>query len=107
MDNTAKAALALLFATANAMKQTEGSYYEVEGDDQADSIADLFPDEQKLYNYYYYYGYEGQTVAAIIFLDILLPIACCIGIIVTIVCVMKHVRRRRMAEAQHAHEQHR
>merc|ERR1712109_155459 len=59
------------------------------------SIRGVEQDVQGLYYHYYYYYDDGQTVAAIIFLDILLPIACCIGIIITIVCVVRAVQRRK------------
>ena len=49
----------------------------------------------KLYYNYHYGEYfpDGQTVVAIIFLDILLPIACCIIIIFVVVCIVRAARR--------------
>ena len=100
-------AIALMAATAFAFQEqgnyaaTAGSYYE----SGREGIVSGAPEQaiQALYYNYVYGEYYGQTVAAIIFLDILIPIACCIGIIVTIVCVVRAINRRRMYEAQQAH----
>ena len=54
-----------------------------------------------MYNYpSYYYDPPTQTIIAVILLDILLPIFCCIGIVVTILCVVKHINRKRQLERQ-------
>ena len=55
------------------------------------------------YGYYYDYDYYGQTVAAIIFLDILLPIVCCVACICIIVCIVRSARRNAHHEAHHGH----
>ena len=98
------AALATLSLTANAFQEKEkadGSYYQFV-DAQADeaiaaSSEEMSPEIQELYYYYYY---DGPSVVAIVFLDILLPIVCCIAIIVTILCVVKHIRKRRLRELE-------
>ena len=97
-------ALALLCATSvNALTETDGSYYEIPGGSLADKADQAQPTIEELYGYYY----GGSSVVTIIFLDVLLPIVCCVGIIVTIVCVIKHVNRRRQLERQQDHEQNR
>ena len=52
------------------------------------------------YNYYCYYYDDGPTVAFIIFVDILIPIGCCIGVTITIICVIRHIKMKRMREAE-------
>ena len=87
-------ALALLCAKqVNALSETAGSYYKVPTDDI--SAEDVQPKIEELYNYYYY---SGPSVVFIIFVDVLIPIVCCIGITIAIVCIVKHVNRKRQRE---------
>ena len=93
-------ALSMLGVTALAIGfEAQGSMYDPNTEHSINSIRGVEQDVQGLYYHYYYYYDDGQTVAAIIFLDILLPIACCIGIIITIVCVVRAVQRRKAREA--------
>ena len=59
------------------------------------------------YDYYYpdypsydYDYYSGQTIVAIILLDVLLPLLCCVGIVVTICCITKSIKKKRVREAE-------
>ena len=104
-------AIALMCATAFAFAETENqssSYYNP-GTEVKAEIG--IPNEaiQQLYTYYYYNSYYhtvyttyvkdgGQTVAAIIFLDILLPILFCALIIF---CIVRCVKIRRHQGGHH------
>ena len=103
--------LALLFAKALALSEGDSpSYYG--SADAFTTVKGVEPEPQELYYNYVYGEYynSGQTVAAIIFLDIVLPIACCVGIICAIVCIIRASQRRRAHELAHhqqiAHDQH-
>ena len=94
----------------NAANEQGGSHYQEKNGPTGAIVEDgtTPTTPQEMYNYYYYYdGPSGQTIVAIIFIDIFLPIACCIGIIVTIVCVVKHINKKRRHEMMEAHESRR
>ena len=102
--------IALMCATAFALAETENqssSYYNP-GTEVKGEIGIPSESIQQLYTYYYYNSYYhtvyttyvadgGQTVAAIIFLDILLPILSCALIIFCI------VRCRKIRRHHHGH----
>ena len=103
-------AIALMCATAFAFAETENqssSYYNPSTEVKAE-IGNPSEAIQILPTYYYfnpYYGttytyYVPQTVAAIIFLDILLPIGICALIIF---CIVRCRKIRRHQGAHHAH----
>ena len=63
--------------------------------------------EWRCYDYYYptpvdpSYDYNsGQTIVAIIILEVLLPLLCCVGIVVTICCISKSIKKRRLRETE-------
>ena len=94
-------ALAMLCMSAEAFNQRDNdnhsSYYGRGGDifsNFEERQIDRVPEIQELYYTYYY----GPSVWVIIFVDILLPIACCIGIVIVIIVVIKHLRRKRERE---------
>ena len=100
----------LLFALTSAFKTFEedsdggvkdGSYYESPVNSVREHSYDYGPSPLELYYDYRYGEYYGQTVAAIIFLDILLPIACCAIIIIVIVCIVRAARRNAQMNQQH------
>ena len=66
-----------------------GSYY------QPPTPFNQDADDEIIALYYYYYG---PSVAFIIFVDILIPVLIITGIVVTIVCVVRAVNRRRQFE---------
>ena len=84
--------------------ENTASYYNP-GAEVSSVVRDTEESIQALYYNYYtgnYYN-DGQTIAAIIILDIILPIACCVGMIITIVCVVRAMQRRRHREANLHH----
>ena len=85
------------------------SYFESPVSTVRESDYSYGPSPLKLY-YDYRYGeyYGGQTVVAIIFLDILIPIVCCIVTIWVIVCIVRAHRRNRDHGGHHGdhHDTH-
>ena len=78
---TSVVALSLVLAMTSALqdRESEQALY----DDMNDALGAY---------YYYDYGYYGgQTVVAIIFLDVLLPLCICI---LVVMCIVRACRRR-------------
>ena len=95
---------ALLFVGTIAFQQLDedelefelgGSFYKRPINSFKDDSPSYETSPLQLYYDFRYHEYypDGQTVVAIIFLDILLPIACCILIIFVVVCIVRAARR--------------